>query len=157
MTKKSLDSDDAHADSSIPNVQPSEIVTRKSQDDLSSAGNAREQEEADAEPLAFLLAGITRSAILAVKRIGLSPQVVRSFLQRKAFMRVATSQSSSGKLELPTTTSKGPVNNIRAVNLGGTFLGAKISSCRLCDVLPSPGQKSSRAALLDCASSAFTN
>lgn len=53
-----------------------------------------ERDTEDADPVAFLLAGVTRTAMFVFKRVGLSPEVLRSFLQRKAFMRIASTHTA---------------------------------------------------------------
>jgi hypothetical protein len=74
-----------------------------------------EDADPDADPVAFVLAGVTRTAVFVIKRVGMSPEVLRSFLQRKAFMKIASTHSSripstgaagipgssSGKLKVP--------------------------------------------------------
>jgi hypothetical protein len=63
----------------------------------STSGNRPIQNNEDeiVNPLAFLFASLTRTALFVVKRVGLSPEVLQSFLQRKAFMRIATTHSAS--------------------------------------------------------------
>jgi hypothetical protein len=80
-----------------------------------SANDDDTDEEEDADPVAFLLAGVTRTALFVIKRVGLSPEVLRSFVQRKAFMRVANVHAAPNGLPPPsgstsTSTSTGRFN-----------------------------------------------
>jgi hypothetical protein len=42
-----------------------------------------------------VFASLTRTALFVVKRVGLSPEVLQTFLQRKAFMRIAATHAAS--------------------------------------------------------------
>jgi hypothetical protein len=69
--------------------------------------------DADADPVAFVLAGVTRTAIFAIKRVGMTPEVLRSFLQRKAFMKIASAHSTRS----PSTGAAGVPGSSRAGKL----------------------------------------
>ena len=89
MTKKSM----PPASSSSGSADPTNDDKKDDRDDGSSSDGRVEEEDMD--PVAFLLAGMTRTAIFVIKRIGLSPEVLRSFLQRKAFMRIASARPAN--------------------------------------------------------------
>jgi hypothetical protein len=82
---------------------PAQEGDQRDADDGSA--NDDDTEEEDADPVAFLLAGVTRTVLFVIKRVGLSPEVLRSFLQRKAFMRIANVHAAPNGLPPPSSSS----------------------------------------------------